>query len=356
MAEFKAGAELDITVPDEQLRSARTQIERELGDVGVSVDAGVAGSAGQPRDPDTGQFASPMGPEEFERTSINLDEDRNDILEDILDELQGGDVLAGAGGGGGGIGTGLGIGGGAGIGAALVSGLTTGGALAGGAGVAGLATFLGQEVTQLFPGGEEVVDRRRRTFDPAAIQENPGQFIQDFFRFMDDPTGIGEVTTNLSSELLKTGLGALDDLTAEDLIEEPLSLQVPDVPAALGPLDFIEDTLSLTPPELPSRIGPRQLMEFLFGDGSGGTGPGPGNTGIPGAPRELQPGTGGGDTGVTFGDIVVDVSGAGGDNIPGVPDQIIERKVREAIQRTGLKQEIERSVRQFVEDQFQFGP
>jgi hypothetical protein len=89
MADFSTSVALSFEIDDAELRAARDDIESELGGVSVDIDAGGTGGAV----PDGGLD---MG------TLTDLADERNDILDDILDELESG-TFGGGGGGGGGL-------------------------------------------------------------------------------------------------------------------------------------------------------------------------------------------------------------------------------------------------------------
>lgn len=101
MAEFGAAATLSLEVPDSELRAARREIESELGDLEVSIDATASGgTTGRP----TGDNA------EIDRhlTTANdvlddLDElaiERNNLLRELIDETEQGNRARGRGRGG----------------------------------------------------------------------------------------------------------------------------------------------------------------------------------------------------------------------------------------------------------------
>lgn len=127
-AEFSTGAELSLTVADSELSALRSQIESELADIPVGVDASVSGGGRmQPRDPSTGQFLSIEGVEQrvIEQTEVQVE-----VLEDIKDELEGLGGFGGGGGGGLGVSRGFTAGLGGGLGATALG-------IGGGAGIAG---------------------------------------------------------------------------------------------------------------------------------------------------------------------------------------------------------------------------
>lgn len=107
MPDFSAGAELSITVPDQEIQAARQQIESGLSDIAVSVDAGTpaGGTARQPRNPQTGQFMSTRGPEQRLVELESLAETRNDLLRQLVEETEQGNRIRARGGGGAGAGT-----------------------------------------------------------------------------------------------------------------------------------------------------------------------------------------------------------------------------------------------------------
>jgi hypothetical protein len=133
MTEFNVGNSLEVTVDQRSLRDARDEIQEEVGDIALSVNTGGSsgGGAGASMLQDIGDDTTEL---------VDLAGDRNDILEDILDELQdastgpGGGLFRGRGGGGGG-------GGGGGIGIGLPTGLLA--ALGLGAAGAGAASGSG---------------------------------------------------------------------------------------------------------------------------------------------------------------------------------------------------------------------
>lgn len=104
MAEFSAAASLEITVPQSELRSARSQIERELGDIEVGVSGrsaapsgGRAVGAGGSEPADIDLSRRQLGQQE---SLVGLAEERNEFLQQLTE----GDV-GGGGGGPGGLGT-----------------------------------------------------------------------------------------------------------------------------------------------------------------------------------------------------------------------------------------------------------
>lgn len=191
MAEFKASADLEVSVDQRSLQSARQQIESDLGDVEVGVAPSGGGGSGTTR----GQLAgildanrrqvdilerlAPTGDDDSQfgtgtaamieiqrrtlsaqQASADFDERRNVILEELLDTVRG---QGGGGGGGGGAGSTLlqvqgarsvlgGAGGGLAAGA-LGGGLGTAGAFGGVLAAGGLAGLGGRNVLQgLVPG------------------------------------------------------------------------------------------------------------------------------------------------------------------------------------------------------------
>lgn len=147
MSEFGAAATLSLEIPERELRQARDEIEA-LGDVEVGLSTSGGGAGAQPRDPNTGQFVSPMGPEQFERTNLDLLEDQLAALEQIQEDLEKGGVTGGGGGGGGGSGGG---GGGGGLFGQAVGGATTGLAVRGALGTGGGGALFGA-LSRLVPG------------------------------------------------------------------------------------------------------------------------------------------------------------------------------------------------------------
>jgi hypothetical protein len=128
MTEFETEGVLSVVLDQSSLQSARDEVEQTIGSVAVDVQASPARADG-----------GVMGGANVD-AMLSLDEDRNDILEDILDELEQGGV--GGGGGGGGV-TSLIPGlGGEGDGGGLLGGL-----LGGSAGAAGGAGLLGALAT-----------------------------------------------------------------------------------------------------------------------------------------------------------------------------------------------------------------
>lgn len=134
MADFSTEAELTLTIPTRELRSAKNTIEEEIGDVQLSMSGG-GGAASRATG---GQDQRRMKRWARKRTE-NIDNILA-VLQDIEDEIQGG--IGGGGGGGGGLlpfgaGTLVG-GGGGGAGAGILSSLGAG-ALGGLGGIAGIA-------------------------------------------------------------------------------------------------------------------------------------------------------------------------------------------------------------------------
>lgn len=90
MADFETDVELNVQIPDRELREARRTIEDDLGD--VSVGLGGAGTGGLAADGGLGGGDIARDVERIRdgtESLVRLAEDRNLILEDILDELQG---------------------------------------------------------------------------------------------------------------------------------------------------------------------------------------------------------------------------------------------------------------------------
>lgn len=154
MSEFSSIANVDAVVTDDSLRQARRDIEQGIGDVEVGVRAG--GGGRQPRDPRSGQFMSMRGVEQRVVDLASINEDLHDLAEErneLLDELVDGGLGAGGGGGGLGITGGLAAGG---IGGSTVGGL--GATVLGGLAIPALAALgTGQFVKDAF-GGEVTED------------------------------------------------------------------------------------------------------------------------------------------------------------------------------------------------------
>lgn len=109
MAEFETEGVLSVVVDQSSLDDARDEVEQSIGSVSVDAEASARTDGGAMGGVDTGSL-------------VSLSEDRNDILEDILDELEdgaggggrgglggAGQLLEGAGGRGGGGGAGGGL-------------------------------------------------------------------------------------------------------------------------------------------------------------------------------------------------------------------------------------------------------
>ena len=81
MTEFETSAALSIEISSRELRDARKEIEDGLGDVqvGVSTSGGSGGGAGAAMLDDISDHTDEL---------VTLADERNDILEDILDELE----------------------------------------------------------------------------------------------------------------------------------------------------------------------------------------------------------------------------------------------------------------------------
>lgn len=192
MTDFTATSVLEITgIKDDSLRSARDQIEDELGGISVDVQTAAGGrSRGRGRGGGLGA-AGDVG-------AVEQMMDQTEILEDIHDELE---KLGQSGVGGGGAGGALG-GGGAGGGATggLLGGLLGGGAvLAGGiaggvgAGIAGSRFALGQGL--LGSEGKQTIQGRKQFEGLSGLQNaasNPLGFVGSGAVNAIDPTGLGE--------------------------------------------------------------------------------------------------------------------------------------------------------------------
>lgn len=94
MAEFETSGSVIIEVDQGSLREARRDVERSIGSVSVDVDGGGAGIA-------DGGPGSNLG--STLETGLDLDEERNEILLDMLDEIEEGAFGRGGGGDGGGF-------------------------------------------------------------------------------------------------------------------------------------------------------------------------------------------------------------------------------------------------------------
>lgn len=94
MTEFETTAELNVSVKQQSLREARDDVEQSLGSVSVGVEDGRATA----RPTDGGSSLADAG-------LVSLAEDRNDLLEDLIDEVEEGNagLTAGGGNGGGGL-------------------------------------------------------------------------------------------------------------------------------------------------------------------------------------------------------------------------------------------------------------
>lgn len=105
MSEFSAAADLEVTVTQDSLRSARRQIERDLGDVEVGVSGSAAPDGGGRTGVGRGQRAGILDASRqtlgATESLVDLAEVRNELLEDIADA---GGVGGGDGGGGAGAG------------------------------------------------------------------------------------------------------------------------------------------------------------------------------------------------------------------------------------------------------------
>ncbi|AFH22622.1 hypothetical protein OSG_eHP31_00050 [environmental Halophage eHP-31] len=137
VADFATSVALSFEVDNTELRAVRDEIEAELDTVSVGVETGGTGTPVTDGGLDVG-------------TLTTLAEDRNDLLDDILDELETGGV---GGGGGGGLPIpGLGGGGGGG-GFSLLEALGVGSLASGGASIGG-ATGLGGAIVGLLAANE----------------------------------------------------------------------------------------------------------------------------------------------------------------------------------------------------------
>lgn len=99
MAEFSAAAELDITVPQSELRSARSQIERELGDVEVGVSGRTAAPDGGVEGSEAAMIEIQRRTLVAQRDSADFDEERNEILREMLNEIRESSISGRRGGG-----------------------------------------------------------------------------------------------------------------------------------------------------------------------------------------------------------------------------------------------------------------
>lgn len=133
MSDFTREAELSLTVPDDQIRQVRSQIESGLSDIAVGVDASGMDGGG----------ASGGRQQRMRRQEFRLARERTEHLDDLVDAVE--NMEGGDGGGGGllgGVGRNIGVsavlaGGGIGAGAALAGG-------GAGLGALSLATQIGE--------------------------------------------------------------------------------------------------------------------------------------------------------------------------------------------------------------------
>lgn len=89
MADFSTSVDLELEVSSRSLRSARSTIEQELGDIEIGVTAGGGAGAGRQQ----GQLAGIL---DANRRQFELAEQRNDLLDEIKDSLDGGGGVGGS--------------------------------------------------------------------------------------------------------------------------------------------------------------------------------------------------------------------------------------------------------------------
>lgn len=200
MAEFPASAELSITLASGETDRIRRQIERELSDINIGGSAAPTGADGGGVGGGTASTAAILSIQKktlsAQQASADFDEERNEILKDIRDDLAGG-----AGGGGGGVGS--------------IATFEAGRRLGGGGRILSAIGALGGR-RAFFPG----MFGKGSTGRPGELGPGPdsagGQFIQEFLT----QSGLATPTPNKP--------GALD-LTASDIVGEPLDLGVGDI-------------------------------------------------------------------------------------------------------------------------------
>ena len=167
MADFSTGAELVLEVDERSLSKAKSQIESELGNVSVGVNASTGGGGGSQLD---AMLSATEGQRDNLAIQTDLAEERNEILFAINETLEDGGGMAGGGGGGTTI---LGGGGAAkgllSSGAGALSALGAGSAALGG-GVAAAGAGLLTETIIGLTGGETPGKRKARE-ESAEIQE-----------------------------------------------------------------------------------------------------------------------------------------------------------------------------------------
>lgn len=208
MSEFSAVANLEATVTQDSLRSARRTIERELGDVEVGVTAnrptGRTGGAVGARGPEPASLDVSRRQLGQQETLVDLAADRNDLLEEIAERSLGG-------GGGGGFRAAAG-----GAAAATAGGGVLGGLLGAAGGMAGLAAggslgFFALNAL-LFGGGELNQNRPTGISGPGdnpELPDRPPSDTTDETRsgpripgapegIMGDPSGDGNINPDLS--------------------------------------------------------------------------------------------------------------------------------------------------------------
>jgi hypothetical protein len=233
--DFSVGAELSVTIEESSLSAVRSEIERELADIPIGVDANVSGGNRlQPRDPSTGQFKEIRGVEQrvIEQTEVQVE--ILDEIRDILEDTAGQNVVGGINGGGGG-------GGGFNLGRALTIG-----------GSASLLSRLGG-----FGGG---------VVPPPGVLGRGGLRTQSAEqRAQRRGTDLRELLLGQSDPPLQDF--ELPEVTAEDIVGPTLDVAAPTI-ANVGVTDIIGDPLSLEAPSLPNTIGSEEILQFLFGDTS----------------------------------------------------------------------------------------
>jgi hypothetical protein len=238
MSDFQVGADLTLSTDRSSLRDVRSEIESELSDipVGVEADLGPRGSGGAGAEAGGRERRRRRREFRWARERTEFAEQTVALLESIEDSV-------GEGGGGGLLGT-LGGGGAAGVAAGGLSlgGLATGGLAAGGAGIvgAGTATFLDAGQTE------------------RAARVGTGQFIGESATIeaaeQVDRMGLDTVGTAVGGVLEAEIRDATEGVQLPEFPEPPQPPELPEFPEFPDPptpQELFGEPLNLTPQDLP---------------------------------------------------------------------------------------------------------
>lgn len=226
MADFSTESEMDIVIPDRELRDARSKIERELGDISVAVDAQTADAGPSAGDTSRSRQGRRGG------LDVQILNEQLDVLEEINDNIEkaggsGFDLFGGGGGGGNGEGLFGGLIGGGVISGGLTSGILEGtglGGLLGGGGSIGTALrgttigfpAIGQELVRRFVPGINELKRELGPTTTASISPLMDQIPTD------------QITAGLEQELrnMDFSLGLLNEVQTFDQQLSNVDLQL----------------------------------------------------------------------------------------------------------------------------------